>query len=292
VVINDFDLVTVAGIPNETNAPLLIDADAELPGTIRFQCLQPVTRGHPQLTQFGGRVHLQELPPGGPLDRLRKPPGQDRPKDFFGFPASPAKDHFAPIITRHVTVRNPEIPFFACIRLPSWFNFPVMALPYQISTLLYGFNPRDEVLLLQRRREPNRGLWSPGGGKLQTDTGESPYACACREAAEEMGLALTPQDLHLTGLVSEHGYESQAHWLMFLFEIKPRLTALPPEHAEGVFHFFPHPALAGLRLPRTDREKIWPLFWEHRGGFFAAHCHCHPDGRTDWTVEEVLPPVS
>ena len=22
------------------------------------------------------------------------------------------------------------------------------------------------------------------------------------------------------------------------------------------------------------------------GGFFAAHCHCHPDGRNDWTLEE------
>ena len=54
------------------------------------------------------------------------------------------------------------------------------ALPYRISTLLYCFNRRDEVLLLERRKEPNRGLWSPCGGKLKTAIGESPYACACR----------------------------------------------------------------------------------------------------------------
>ncbi len=161
-----------------------------------------------------------------------------------------------------------------------------MALPYKIATLLYGFNERDEVLLLERAQEPNCGLWSPCGGKLRTDTGESPYACAGREAAEELGLALPPADLHLAGLVSEHGYQGQSHWLMFLFEIKRRLTAAPPAHREGRFQFFPRAALDQLPLPHTDREKIWPWFWEHRGGFFAAHCHCHPDGRNDWTLEE------
>jgi 8-oxo-dGTP diphosphatase len=161
-----------------------------------------------------------------------------------------------------------------------------MPLPYRIATLLYCFNDRDEVLLLERAQEPNRGLWSPCGGKVHTDDGESPYACACREAAEELGLTIGPVDLHLTGLVSEHGYAGQAHWLMFLFEVKTRLSQLPPAHREGRFAFFAREQLTGLALPETDREQIWPLFWQHRGGFFAAHCHCHPDGRNSWTLEE------
>ncbi len=161
-----------------------------------------------------------------------------------------------------------------------------MGLPHRISTLLYAFSPRDEVLLLERAHEPNRGLWSPPGGKLHTAEGESPYACACREAREEMGLELTPRDLHLAGLVSEHGYAGQAHWLMFLFEVKPRLDHLPPPGPEGRFAFFPRPALEVLAQPETDREMIWPLFWRHRGGFFAAHCRVHPDGRHEWQVEE------
>ena len=74
----------------------------------------------------------------------------------------------------------------------------VKGLPYKLATLLYCFNERDEVLLLERAQEPNLGLWSPCGGKLHTDTGESPYACACREAQEELGLVLSPSDLHLT----------------------------------------------------------------------------------------------
>ena len=159
-------------------------------------------------------------------------------------------------------------------------------MPYKLATLLYCFNERDEVLLLERAQEPNLGLWSPCGGKLHTDTGESPYACACREAQEELGIALSPSDLHLTGLVSEHGYQGQSHWLMFLFEVKRKLTALPPAHREGRFQFFPRAALPGLKIPQTDRERIWPWFWQHRGGFFAAHCHCHPDGRNEWTLEE------
>ena len=161
-----------------------------------------------------------------------------------------------------------------------------MPLPYKVATLLYCFNERDEVLLLERTRPPNLGLWSPPGGKLQTDEGESPYACACREAFEELGLQFSPTDFHLAGLVSEHGYHGQTHWLMFLFELKPRLRDLPPPMSEGRFQYFARNALDGLHLPNTDRESIWPWFWKYRGGFFAAHCHCHPGGRNEWTLEE------
>ncbi len=166
---------------------------------------------------------------------------------------------------------------------------PSKAVPdfaYHISTLLYCFNAQDEILLLRRNREPNKGLWSPPGGKLHTAGGESPYACACREAFEELGLTLQPPDLRLAGLVSEHGYQGQAHWLMFLFEIKLRLKALPPPHDEGTFAFFPPREIPTLPVPQTDKDQIWPLFWRHRSGFFAAHCHCHDDGRQDWTIEE------
>jgi hypothetical protein len=41
-----------------------------------------------------------------------------------------------------------------------------------------------------------------------------------------------------------------------------------------------------LKIPQTDREQIWPWFWQFRGGFFAAHCHCHADGRNEWTLEQ------
>src|SRR5260370_29227632 len=161
-----------------------------------------------------------------------------------------------------------------------------MSLPYKLATLLYCFNSRDEVLLLERAQEPNLGLWSPCGGRVPTGGGECPCGCACREAQEELGVTLQPSELHLTGLVSEHGYQGQSHWLMFLFEVKARLTALPEAHREGRFGFFARNALAGLKLPQTDSERIWPWFWEHRGGFFAAHCHCREDGTNECLLEE------
>jgi 8-oxo-dGTP diphosphatase len=161
-----------------------------------------------------------------------------------------------------------------------------MVLPYKIATLLYCFNDRDDVLLLHRAQNPNKGLWSPCGGKLHTDDGESPHACACREAEEEMGLKLQPSDLHLTGIITEQAHEGESHWLLFLFEVKPRLTEVPPPHREGTFEFIPMSRLSKLPLPRTDIEQIWPLFWRHRGGFFAAHCRCLANGENQWTIEE------
>jgi 8-oxo-dGTP diphosphatase len=164
-----------------------------------------------------------------------------------------------------------------------------MPLPYKIATLLYCFNERNEVLLMERTQEPNRGLWSPCGGKLHTDDGESPYACACREAQEELGVSIVPHDLHLTGLVSEHGFQGQSHWLMFLFEVKTKLTKLPPNHREGRFQFFSRDAIPSLKVPQTDLEQIWPWFWEHRSGYFAAHCRCRAGGENEWILEESLP---
>jgi 8-oxo-dGTP diphosphatase len=161
-----------------------------------------------------------------------------------------------------------------------------LTLPYKVATLLYCFYKTGEILLLERAQEPNRGFWSPCGGKLKTHIGESPYVCAAREAREELGLEFDPTDFHLTGLVSEHGFQGQAHWLMFLFELKPKLTALPAPMSEGRFQFFPPAEVEKLRIPQTDRERIWPWFWQHRGGFFAAHCHCHANGRNDWTLEQ------
>ncbi len=161
-----------------------------------------------------------------------------------------------------------------------------MKLPYKAATLLYVFNAADQVLLLERARHPNQGLWSPPGGKLKMEIGESPYGCACREAGEEMGLNLSPADIHLSGMVSEAGYQEETHWLMFLFEIRLKLTHAPPVHAEGRFAFFNRKDLESLRIPDTDRDKIWPWFWQYRGGFFAAHCQCRADGGHLWSLHE------
>ena len=167
-----------------------------------------------------------------------------------------------------------------------------MILPYKVATLLYCFNERDEILLLERAKQPNLGFWSPCGGKLKTDIGESPYVCAAREAHEELrAWNFSPRDFHLAGLVSEHGFpgpEPLAH--VFVRAETPSWKSLPPPMSEGRFQFYPRARRwPRQNIPQTDREQIWPWFWQYRGGFFAAHCHCHPDGRNEWKLEEAIP---
>ena len=161
-----------------------------------------------------------------------------------------------------------------------------MGLPHKISTLLYCFNDRDEVLLMLRAQEPNLALWSPPGGKVHIEEGESPHACACREAEEEIGIGIAPNEARLTGIITETGHAGNAHWLMFLFEITTKVQTVPPAHREGRFAFHSRAALDSLPIPATDREMIWPLFWKHRGGFFAARCLTVAGPPNEWTLEQ------
>lgn len=158
-------------------------------------------------------------------------------------------------------------------------------LPYQIAVLCYLFDARGRVLLLHRRKPPNRDLYSPIGGKLEQGLGESPTSCAIREIHEEVGLHVTEADLHLTGIVSEEGYEDRMHWLMFLYELTRPVDVPPSEFDEGRLEWHAPAALEALPIPRTDREVIWPLFWRFRRRFFMAHLRCG-GGKLDWRLQQ------
>ena len=162
-------------------------------------------------------------------------------------------------------------------------------LPYRIAVLAYLFDDHGRVLLLHRKKQPNLDLYSPIGGKLEQDVGESPTACAIREIAEEVGLTVTADQLHLTGIVSERGYEGQCHWLMYLYELTDRMHVEPGEMDEGRLEWHDRADLDTLPIPATDRQVIWPQFWAHRGGFFMAHIDC--DGpEFQWRLEQSQPP--
>jgi 8-oxo-dGTP diphosphatase len=162
------------------------------------------------------------------------------------------------------------------------------ALPYRIAVLCYLFDQHGRVLLLHRRKPPNRELYSPIGGKLEQAVGESPTACAIREIREEAELEVSALELHLTGIVSEAGFDDRMHWLMFLYEVtRPirdgELTVT--DFDEGRLEWHPPESVQGLAIPETDRQVIWPLFWRHRGRFFMAHLDCH-GGRVEWRLEQ------
>lgn len=163
-------------------------------------------------------------------------------------------------------------------------------LPHKLSVLVFVRNRAGELLLIERAKAPNAGLWSPIGGKIETSLGESPHACAARETHEEIGLEITTNDLHLFAMIAEHAYEGGAHWLMFLFECRLPITDLPPTIPEGRFGFFTREAVNQLPLPETDRTGLWPIYDRHRNGFVALRADCSPGQPLAIEIEEIVVP--
>ena len=162
-------------------------------------------------------------------------------------------------------------------------------LPYKISVLVFLENQGGELLLIHRHKAPNLGNWSPIGGKLEMATGESPFECAVRETFEETGLRITTDDLHLFAMIAERAYEGQSHWLMFLFDCRRRLDALPRHISEGRFAFFTRAAVDDLPIPETDRAALWPIFDRYRDRFVALRADCSPGRPVRAIIEEITP---
>lgn len=139
--------------------------------------------------------------------------------------------------------------------------------------------------MIERKKSPNLGCWSPIGGKLDMERGESPYECARRETMEETGLALSDKDLHCFGYISEKSYEGTGHWLMFLFNSLKTIEALPPQIDEGLFKFFSRSTIDTLQIPETDRTLLWPYYDQFSGGFVGLRANCQPGGNLSVTEE-------
>lgn len=164
----------------------------------------------------------------------------------------------------------------------------VESLPYRLAVLCYLYDENGDLLLLHRRKQPNAGMYSPIGGKVDVSEGEGPHECAVREIWEEAGLRLPVDQVRLIGIVSERAYEGQTHWMIFLFEVtRPvRRDEVKAMHFdEGKLEWVPPHKVAELPIPQTDREFMWPLVQSHRGGFFMVHIDCSVEPMK-WTVTE------
>ena len=173
------------------------------------------------------------------------------------------------------------------------FPLPIPSMPsplaHKIAVLVFLENTAGEQLLLLRAKPPNLGVWSPIGGKLETDLGESPFECAVRETHEETGFALTAADLHLFAMIAEKAYEGESHWLLFLFRARRPIPALPPAIAEGQFGFFSRAAINTLPIPETDRIALWPIYDRYREQFVALRADCAPGQPLRVEIEQVTP---
>ncbi|MFI4855706.1 MAG: NUDIX hydrolase [Phycisphaerales bacterium JB065] len=161
---------------------------------------------------------------------------------------------------------------------------------YKIACLCELRDEQGRYLLLHRAKSPNKGLYSPIGGKLETRVGESPAQCAQREIFEEAGVTVGIEHLHLAGVISERGYHApdgapSTHWLMFWYRVLGPVKVECEEFDEGRLEWIEPERLMTLDLPRTDREVIWPAVLGHEGGFFSLHIDCTIEPMR-WTLEQ------
>src|ERR1700691_5212080 len=161
------------------------------------------------------------------------------------------------------------------------------ALPYKIAVLVFLENAAGEPLLLHRAKSPNKGAWSPIGGKLEMAMGESPFECAVRETREETGFEAAASDMHLFAVIAEKAYEGETHWLMFLFRCRRPLPGLPPDISEGKFGFFSRRGGEAPPIPETHRPALWPTYDGHRDRFVALKADCRPGKPVRVEVEEI-----
>lgn len=174
-------------------------------------------------------------------------------------------------------------------------SYSITDLPYKIAVLCYLYDDDNNLLLLHRAKEPNAGNYSPIGGKLEAEIGESPHACAIREIHEEAGVQLKQNEIRLSGMLAEKGYENKSHWLLFLFEV-----TRPIRHSEiremnideGTLEWVHIDEVEHKNIPETDRQIIWNLVKQHRGGFFAVDIDCSIapftwDIKEEWTATDV-----
>jgi 8-oxo-dGTP diphosphatase len=104
----------------------------------------------------------------------------------------------------------------------------------------------DQFLLLLRDREPNQGLYTPVGGKL--DPGERPLDAALRETREETGIHI--QDPKFCGILTESS-PGKYNWISYVYLAEIPWQPAPPCN-EGTLAWIPVQELAQLPTPPTD----------------------------------------
>jgi ADP-ribose pyrophosphatase YjhB (NUDIX family)/protein-S-isoprenylcysteine O-methyltransferase Ste14 len=126
---------------------------------------------------------------------------------------------------------------------PRTVNRPALKL----ATLVYALRD-DQVLLVRRESEPNRGLWVAPGGKLEH--GESPDECAVREMREETGLVIERPVLR--AVMTETSPRPDYQWLTFIFVAWDFDGTFTPAPGVGEFRWVPVDEVTNLPIPPAD----------------------------------------
>lgn len=106
MIVRDFDLLRVGSIPCETNAPLVIDANAVLTGTAAFQRLQSVARRQAEEGEFNRRIDQLEFDESAALHIRWKSAGANAAPEFFSLRIGKVPDHAVTSMTPFVYSSN------------------------------------------------------------------------------------------------------------------------------------------------------------------------------------------
>ena len=134
----------------------------------------------------------------------------------------------------------------------------------KLGTLIYCLC-RDRVLLMHRRKEPNRGLWVAPGGKVEP--GESPYECARRELREETGLEAAK--LHFRGMTTLVSPLPEWRWLLFIYAAEICDGDVVSDDREGLLRWWPLAQVSELAIPRAD-AVFFPHIVDFSQPFYQA----------------------
>ena len=113
---------------------------------------------------------------------------------------------------------------------------------------------------MHRRKEPNLGLWTAPGGKIEV--GESPHETARREMSEETGLEI--EELHLRGLCTQVSLVPEWQWLQFIFVTTRFHGDVKADRREGDLAWVPLEEYLSLPTPQADARLydhtcLWPM---------------------------------
>jgi 8-oxo-dGTP diphosphatase len=133
-----------------------------------------------------------------------------------------------------------------------------------LTTLIYCLR-EEKTLLMERRKEPNLGLWVAPGGKIEL--GESPYECARRELYEETGL--DAHHLHFRGLITEVSPRPDWQWMLFIYAVTDIAGELVADEREGCFQWWPLEQVSRLAIPQAD-AVFYPRITDLSTPFYDA----------------------
>lgn len=120
-----------------------------------------------------------------------------------------------------------------------------------------------KILLLRRYKEPNRGKYTPVGGKI--DPYESPVKAAIRESYEETGIKFS--GMKYCGLLVESSPTSY-NWICFVYTSKTTYFK-PPACDEGKLEWIDINKLSNIPTPPADWH-IYKYMLENKTFMFNA----------------------